>query len=141
MTYCLVYVSSASGLFDRSDLDDILRRSRRNNAALDVSGALLYADGNMMQVLEGEQRTVAALYARIERDPRHRGLIVLFQGNQASRQFADWSMAFGDLELTGSDTSGYSDFLRRGPGSTDFGADPGVAQKLLLSFRKSLSRV
>ena len=49
-------------------------------------------------------------------------------------------MAFGDLDLIGQDASEYSDFLRRPTAPVDFGAEPGAAQKLLLSFRKSLVR-
>ena len=52
MTFFLVYVSSASTLFSRAELDEILRTSRRNNERLGVSGALLYKGGNLMQVLE-----------------------------------------------------------------------------------------
>lgn len=140
MTYQMVYVSSSSSPLTRAELDDILTTSRRKNAALDVSGALLYAGGNWMQVLEGEQSAVESLFHSINRDPRHRGVIVLIRGHQETRQFREWSMAFGDLDLVGGDAADYSDFLRRPSASADFGAEPGAAQKLLLSFRKSLTR-
>ena len=140
MTYQTVYVSSASSPLTRPELDDILTTSRRKNAALGVSGALLYAGGNWMQVLEGEQSAVQSLLDSISRDPRHRGLLVLIRGHQEVRQFQEWSMAFGDLDLVGDDAGEYSDFLRRPTASADFGAEPGAAQKLLLSFRKSLGR-
>jgi hypothetical protein len=141
MTYQVVYVSSASSPLTRPELDDILTTSRRKNAALGVSGALLYAGGNWMQVLEGEQSAVESLLTSIRRDPRHHGLLVLIRAYQETRQFREWSMAFGDLDLVGDDDAGdYSDFLRRPTASADFGAQPGAAQKLLLSFRRSLVR-
>ena len=136
----MVYVSSAASPLTRPELDDILQTSRRKNAALGVSGALLYAGGNWMQVLEGEQGAVETLFDSISHDPRHRGLLVLIRGRQETRQFRDWSMAFGDLDLVRGDAGDYSDFLRRPTASADFGAEPGAAQKLLLSFRKSLVR-
>ena len=140
MTYQTVYVSSASSPLTRPELDDILTTARRKNAALGVSGALLYAGGNWMQVLEGEQSAVQSLFDSIHRDPRHHGVLVLIRGERATRQFPEWSMAFGDLDLVNGDASEYSDFLRRPSASADFGAEPGAAQKLLLSFRKSLGR-
>jgi hypothetical protein len=140
MAYQLVYVSSASSPLTRPELDDILRTSHRKNAALGVSGALLYAGGNWMQVLEGEESAVESLFESINADPRHHGVLVLIRGHQQPRQFREWSMAFGDLDLVGADATDYSDFLRRPSASAEFGAQPGAAQKLLLSFRKSLAR-
>ncbi len=60
MIYFLVYVSSATTLFSRSDLEDILVKSNQNNSRLGVSGALLYKGGNLMQVL----RATRAPYGR-----------------------------------------------------------------------------
>ena len=140
MTFFLVYVSSASTLFSRPELDDILRTSRQNNTRLGISGALLYRGGNLMQVLEGDEAPVRALYGRIERDPRHRGLITLLSGEQEGRQFPDWSMAFRDLDAGPSGLPGFSDFLNTPLTSSEFGADPSLAQKLLLSFKQSLAR-
>jgi hypothetical protein len=93
-----------------------------------------------MQVLEGEQSAVQSLLDSIRCDPRHHGLLVLIRGPQETRQFREWSMAFGDLDLVGDGAGEYSDFLRRPTASAEFGAQPGAAQKLLLSFRKSLTR-
>lgn len=87
MLYFLVYVSSATTLFSRSDIHDILSASRVNNARSDISGALLYEDGNVMQVLEGTEARVRSLHATIEGDPRHRGLITIWDGQQQTRQF------------------------------------------------------
>jgi hypothetical protein len=139
VTYFLVYVSSASTLFSRADLDEILRTSRRNNDRLEVSGALAYRGGNLMQVLEGDEATVRTLYGRIEQDPRHRGLIVLLEGEQETRQFPAWSMAFRDLDEAPKEP-GFSDFLNTPLTSTEFGTDPSLTQKLLLSFKRSLAR-
>ena len=93
-----------------------------------------------MQVLEGEEPTVRGLYRRIETDPRHRGLIVLLDGNQDTRQFPDWSMAFPDLDADPAELPGFNDFLNTPPGPDEFGADPSLAQKLLISFKQSVAR-
>ena len=88
----LVYVSSASRGFREEDLADILRASRRNNPAAGVTGALLHADGNFMQVLEGPPEAVEAVYARVEQDPRHSGVLVLLRHLVDRRSFGDWAM-------------------------------------------------
>ncbi|HVR76154.1 MAG TPA: BLUF domain-containing protein, partial [Planctomycetota bacterium] len=85
--FVLLYVSSAVKPFSQPALVKLLEKSHVNNAKRGITGMLLYKDGNFMQVLEGEEEAVRALYARIALDPRHRGLITLLQGPQAERQF------------------------------------------------------
>jgi len=110
--FFLVYASSAAELFSQTELLELLAKARENNTRLGVSGMLLYKGGNFMQVLEGEEQTVRALYTKISHDQRHRGLLALLQGEQAERQFPDWSMGFHNLD--GEEAlaiPGYSDFL------------------------------
>lgn len=137
--FFLVYVSSATTLFSESELDEILDRSHQNNTRLSVSGILLYKDGNLMQILEGEEATVRSLYARIGADHRHNGLITLLDGYQPERQFRDWSMAFRNLnKATSVSTPGYSEFLNTPLTAAPFAADPTMCQRLLETFRKSM---
>jgi len=93
----VVYVSSAVLLMSPTDLLDLLRNSRERNHVAQITGMLLYRDGNFMQVLEGEERVVDALQERIRRDPRHRGMICLLRQRLAERAFGDWSMGFRNL--------------------------------------------
>ena len=72
----------------------LLEHARRNNEKAGVTGMLLYKDGNFMQVLEGEERVVQALSAKIGRDPRHEKMVTLLEGPLAEREFSDWSMGF-----------------------------------------------
>ena len=135
----LVYVSSAKRPFTRADLLALLAQSRARNAAAGLTGMLLYNGGNFMQVLEGPEEAVNALYAKIGRDPRHSGLMTLLRGPLAARQFADWSMAFCNLdEDEAQAVPGYSDFLNTPLTSVEFAADPSRSQKLLLSFKNSM---
>jgi hypothetical protein len=137
--YSLVYVSSATALFLESELNDILATSRENNARSGISGMLLYKDGNLMQVLEGDESAVRVLYAKITADDRHHGHMVLWDGYASGRQFSDWSMAFRDLDRTDSvDTPGYSEFLNMPLTDSLFATNPTVSQRLLSTFRKSM---
>jgi hypothetical protein len=137
--FFLVYVSSAVRPFSRVDLEDLLATSRDNNARAGITGMLLYKDGNFMQVLEGEEGPVRALYDKIGDDPRHRGKIVLRQGFTEERQFPGWSMGFRDLESPEARAiPGYSEFMNTPLTGQEFSEDPTRAQKLLLTFKKTM---
>jgi hypothetical protein len=137
--FALVYVSSAVTEFSPSQLVDLLKTSHGNNAALGITGMLLYKDGNFMQVLEGDEAVVRSLYAAIERDPRHRGALVLTQGPLAERQFEEWSMGFRDLNAPDVlSTPGYNEFLNTPLTGAEFSADPTRSQRLLTTFKRSM---
>lgn len=80
------------------ELETILAQSRRNNGRDDITGMLLYSDGNFMQAIEGPEQGVDDLLARIEQDRRHEGIIKVARYAVAERQFANWSMGFRPLE-------------------------------------------
>ena len=110
--FSLIYVSSAVETFSNEELVSLLQTRRGNNTADRVTGMLLYKEGNFMQVLEGEEEKVRRLHDRIQRDPRHRGLITLLEQRTAERQFSGWSMGFRNLSDPGvRETPGYSEFL------------------------------
>jgi hypothetical protein len=139
MMHFLVYVSSAVTGFSRSELVELLEQSGENNARLSISGMLLYKDGNIMQVLEGEREDVQTLYAKIGRDPRHKGLLVLLEGALETRQFPGWSMAFRDLNAADvRATPGYSEFLNTPLTAAEFSSDPTRCQRLLRTFKQSM---
>jgi len=89
----LIYMSSlVAG--DANALPAILEVAVRNNKQRNITGMLLYSDGNLMQVLEGEKDVVLKTFRAIEQDSRHRGCVNLHQDEIASRDFASWSMGF-----------------------------------------------
>ena len=139
--YQIVYVSSAAVHFAKPDLYALLAKSRTNNTRAGVTGMLLYRDGNFMQVLEGEEGAVRAVYERIERDPRHHGSMVLLRGETPGRHFPDWSMGFRDLsspEERAAAAGGFSDLLNTPLTGAEFATDPSRAQRLLLSFKANM---
>ena len=137
--YFLLYVSSATTLFTRPEVDEILAISRRNNSALGISGILLYKDGNLMQLLEGEPRAITDLYAKIGRDPRHHDLTLIWDGSEDQRQFPGWSMAFRDLDGPNArGTPGYSEFLTTPLTSSQLTTDVTHCQQLLNLFKTSM---
>lgn len=135
----LVYVSSATNLLSNEELVALLDQCRANNSALDITGMLLYKDGNFMQVLEGPDPAVRQVYTRILSDARHRGAIKLLEESIQERQFANWTMGFKNLDgVRSEDLPGASGFLNEALTSPSFQLEPTRAQKMLLVFRDKL---
>ncbi len=139
MLISLVYVSSAVHLMSDEEVLDILRVSRRNNEAKSVTGMLLYKDGNFMQVLEGEQEDVLSIFRKVEKDKRHNGISVLSQAPISERQFADWRMAFVNLNDAAIQSEpAYSEFLRDDFTAEKYRKKPNLASIMLLTFKENM---
>ncbi|RFP66216.1 BLUF domain-containing protein [Hymenobacter lapidiphilus] len=97
--YHLVYTSTATMPFAPAELQQFLVWWRANNSRLGLTGILLYSnEGDIMQVLEGEQPQVEALFAVIEQDLRHRNIIKLAAGPIGQRLFGEWAMGYRMLD-------------------------------------------
>lgn len=132
----LVYVSAASNLFEKPALLELLTQAREKNHRLGVTGMLLYKNGDFIQLLEGEEAVVKALYHTISDDPRHTGSIVLIEEHTDVRLFNDWSMGFrdlGDPEIQA--TPGYSAFLNTPLAAGSFENDPSGCLELFALFK------
>lgn len=110
MIYYIVYLSSATQLYSDFDISDILTASRRNNLEKDVTGILLYHEGSILQVLEGDKQTLTDLYLKIKGDKRHNNVTQMVQGTCEERNFADWSMGF--KSVNSSDWNEYEGYLK-----------------------------
>ncbi len=131
----IVYVSSASRYFVKSEIQDMLERARSKNANLGITGMLLYKEGNLLQALEGEEEVVAKLAKTIQDDPRHTDFLVLMRGPVERRLFPESPMGFHDLATepltsTPSDT----DFIDSPLTRATFSLDPNRCMKLLTHF-------
>jgi hypothetical protein len=113
----ILYVSSARRMFSADDLKALLKKSRDNNAGLGLTG----------------------LYAKIERDPTHCGILQLVRKQIEAREFASWSMGFNDLkDVDLAQMPGYTPLLNQPLNSAAFQADPTRAQKLLRMFGEKM---
>ena len=125
MIFYLIYLSSATKLFSDNDLSEILAISRFNNTGRGITGLLLYHDGNILQVLEGEKQAVMDLYFHIEEDNRHRGIIKMLSGTCEERSFPEWSMGFKTVsdvewdEMSGHLTMNPSNILQKLKGTNE----------------------
>ena len=130
----LIYVSSLSP-GDEEQLPAILESAQRHNEKNGLTGMLLYAGGNFMQVLEGEPEHVQSTYDRIAQDPRHRSVELISRMGVAHREFPDWSM--GLHRITEADVSRFPQharWFRFGFDPSAIRAQPGVALELLQIF-------
>ena len=135
----VVYVSSSTQTFAQSDLQTLLQKARDKNTQLDLTGMLLYKDGNFMQVLEGKEEVVTELVEIIKRDTRHKGVLELLRGTSEQRMFPNWSMGYRDLaDKEVVKTLGYSNFMNTPLTGAEFSQDPNRCMKLLLLFKKNM---
>ena len=102
----LVYVSTMV-TDSPADLPTILDASIRNNKRNNITGMLLYAEGNVIQAIEGEKNDVLATYTAIRDDIRHHGIYILIEKSISSRKFASWSMGF--RQITKADLDNFPD--------------------------------
>ncbi len=76
------------------ELEAILEDARAGNEARNVTGALVYADGVFLQVLEGEREVLEPLVESIRSDKRHDSMKVFHSREVTRRAFDDWRMAY-----------------------------------------------
>ncbi len=135
----LIYVSTSRDLMKEQELLGILKKSRENNDKYDLTGLLLYKGGNFMQVLEGDEEKVEALYETIRKDPRHKDVTVISREQIQERQFSKWEMAFRNLDSSDiQNEPGYSEFLHDEFTADIYHENPSRAYIMLLTFRDNL---
>jgi hypothetical protein len=90
----IIYMSRGVAPMSEDELRTLLQQARQDNERYQITGALVYGDGQFMQVIEGEEKDLALLYAKLLNDPRHTNVVKLADKYIAARSFQDWSMAF-----------------------------------------------
>jgi hypothetical protein len=109
----VTYVSSAAHAFSAEELLQLLAKARACNAALGITGMLIYLEGNFLQIVEGESTAVHALCRKIADDPRHRGMLTLMTRSIARRAFSEWSMGFkGPDDLGAEERSAFTSLVQ-----------------------------
>ena len=90
----LVRLLYASRAVDTSPdaIDAILAQSRQFNPGSGITGILCYGGGIFLQAIEGGRMAVSELYGHIQRDPRHKDVVLLHYQEIAERRFAGWTM-------------------------------------------------
>lgn len=94
MIYRVIYVSNARKNLREEEVGNILESSRRNNAAIGVTGLLIFHENRFFQVLEGERELVRNVYKRIHKDKRHNSVRLVSEEMSEHRAFPKWQMGY-----------------------------------------------
>lgn len=79
-------------VFDRAMLAGILVQARRNNQRDDITGALICRQDLYLQLIEGPEAAIDAVYAKITADHRHDSVHLLLADTVEERMFPEWAM-------------------------------------------------
>jgi len=88
----VTYTSLARLDLQPSDLEDIHRTAREQNALEGVTGLLVFNGTHFLQIIEGSEEAIEDLIERLRKDPRHTGFEIRDRRKVDARSFPDWSM-------------------------------------------------
>ena len=90
----LVRLLYASRAVDTSAeaIEAILAQSRQHNPSCGITGILCYGGGVFLQAIEGGRMAVSELYGHIQKDPRHKDVVLLDYEEISERRFGGWTM-------------------------------------------------
>jgi Sensors of blue-light using FAD len=87
----LLYASRAADQTPATT-ESILAQSRSHNPGCGITGILCYGGGIFLQALEGGRMQVSDLYGHIQKDPRHKDVVLLHYEEISERRFGGWTM-------------------------------------------------
>ncbi len=95
----LVRLLYASRAIDTSPgaIEAILAQSRSHNPGCGITGILCYGGGIFLQAIEGGRMPVSELYGHIQRDGRHKDVVLLHYEEISERRFGGWTMGQVDM--------------------------------------------
>ena len=90
----LVRLLYASRAIDTSEaaIEAILAQSRQHNPECGITGILCYGGGVFLQAIEGGRMAVSELYSHIQKDVRHKEVVLLHYEEILERRFGGWTM-------------------------------------------------
>jgi len=106
----LIYASASVRPFRASDLYDMLTTARKFNSNHDITGMMIYHARSILQVLEGPDGEIEALFLRIRKDPRHTALRLIAKAPVPNKEFECWPMGLVSDAKKGPDIREFSSF-------------------------------
>ena len=92
----LLYASRAVDA-QPSVIESILAQSRQFNPSTGITGILVYGGGIFLQAIEGGREAVSDLYGHIQKDARHKQVVLLHYEEISERRFGGWTMGQVDV--------------------------------------------
>lgn len=96
--HLIVYTSEYTGDEMQADVKQIVAASRRNNAQAGVTGVMFSHDSRFLQFIEGAEADIRQLMSRIQLDPRHSNIQMLFDEPIPERGFGSWNMDHFEIQ-------------------------------------------
>ncbi|MDQ7957377.1 MAG: BLUF domain-containing protein [Pseudomonadota bacterium] len=87
----LLYASRATDT-SPATIEEILAQARAHNTGNGITGILCYGAGTFLQAIEGGRMAVNDLYGHIQRDARHKDVVLLHYEEIMERRFGGWTM-------------------------------------------------
>ena len=87
----LLYASRATDT-SLEAIEAILLQSRQHNPECGITGILCYGGGIFLQAIEGGRTAVSELYGHIQKDVRHKDVMLLHYEEITERRFGGWTM-------------------------------------------------
>ncbi len=78
-------------------IESILAQSRQFNPPRGITGILCYGGGIFLQAIEGGRDAVSELYGHIQKDARHKDVVLLHYEEISERRFGGWTMGQVDV--------------------------------------------
>ena len=112
----LLYASRSADPGSSDVTESILAQSRSHNPACGITGILCYGGGIFLQALEGGRMQVSELYGHIQKDPRHKDVVLLHYEEISERRFGGWTMGQANVaKINTSILLKYSETLELNP--------------------------
>ncbi|MHA7059872.1 BLUF domain-containing protein [Aquimarina sp. M1] len=94
MWQTISYVSTANQSLTNSDINELFEYVKHYNTDQNITGILMYSDGNFFQVIEGEKEQIQQLYKKIQLDSRHYNVIKIFDREILNCSFTRYHSSF-----------------------------------------------
>jgi len=82
---------------DKSKFQLLLQNSQERNRLQDITGYIFLSKSKIVQLIEGDDTVVDALYNRIKVDIRHTKVTLILDKNIEKRTMMHWDMAILDF--------------------------------------------
>ncbi|TSE03595.1 BLUF domain-containing protein [Aquimarina algiphila] len=94
MRYIISYVSTVNPDISNSDISELMDYVSSHNNAINITGILIYSEGNFFQILEGKEELVKMMFERIKKDSRHYNIIKMLYKEIKKTSFTEYHSSF-----------------------------------------------
>ncbi|WP_109438734.1 MULTISPECIES: BLUF domain-containing protein [Aquimarina] len=94
MRYIISYVSTVNPDISNSDISELMDYVSSHNNAINITGILIYSEGNFFQILEGKEELVKMMFERIKKDSRHYNIIKMLDKEIKKTSFTEYHSSF-----------------------------------------------